>query len=50
MDGLVHAGAVAKGSAGQQADGAGDGASFVTQNVAEDVVGQDNIKLLRVQH
>ena len=50
MDGLVHAGAITKGSTGQQADGAGNGASFVTQNITENIIGQNNVELLGVQH
>src|SRR5699024_5424370 len=51
VDGLVHAKvALCQGGRGQHADGAGDLAGLVGEDVPEDVAGDDDVKLPGVAH
>ena len=49
MDRFVHTGAITQACTGQQTDAACDGACFVTQNITEDIVGEDYVKLFGVE-
>ena len=49
MDGLEQRRPVADGSRGQQPQGAGNHRSFVGDDVAEHVLGQDHVELARVE-